>query len=738
MNELVDVVAKEARTQTPRAPDSGRLASMLASLADLSHLWWYFSDPQYQRQLPSFHRSTHEFQWTATAEKALRQNDIQSQICFGGSHTTQSAVACKLRCASYNVLSLLDPTPPPLNSETGRARLLREQIKRKGIHLLGLQECRSQQGTIRSSSHLRQCSGSTEQGTFGVELWIALKTPVDQEQAFHEKDCAVVFADPQSMLVWYAGPFGHLLIVVAHAPHTGHTEQVRVQWWRDFEQKVNQHKKDAQVILLIDANAVWAGPPTQYMGDLFENQPNRSTQLFQKFVEQIAGLRAFHLLKLSVGSMVHMGAPWIGEGASYRLCLVGHAVEPGMGRIMDDPEITVGHAGWDHVATIIEVHWEQIGQMSRKRPKYDVMNPHNKAKLFDVLDHCPSPQWSMNASDHAVQLTQYFQDQLAEAFPAPKRKTPTYTREETRQIYQKTVVHKKSLGHFKILELFQILSRIFDAWAHKPHYEGSIRWRILFNFKYAQTMAELQKSADILKAGLKADKNAFLDNLAKEVNECPPAEIFRRLRPVLQPAKKQAPVFRPLPKLLDAEGQPILSRQDQEARWTEHFASIEAGQVVQVEHFAEKHLQRQLERCKPAEYDIRDIPSLYAVESAIRSANSGKTSGPDGIPIELFKALPGKAARILYPLALKLALRVEEPLTWKGGTPICFVQREGTNGRILQSQRHTVDGRYGQGHKSQLEEMDQWTIPQSRTSYATRRETSSASAVWSTAKHVPF
>ena len=390
-----------------------------------------------------------------------------------------------------------------------------------------------------------------------------------------------------------------------------------------------------------------------------------------------------------------------------------------MGRIMDDPEITVGHAGWDHVATIIEVHWEQIGQMSRKRPKYDVMNPHNKAKLFDVLDHCPSPQWSMNASDHAVQLTQYFQDQLAEAFPAPKRKTPTYTREETRQIYQKTVVHKKSLGHFKILELFQILSRIFDAWAHKPHYEGSIRWRTLFNFKYAQTMAELQKSADILKAGLKADKNAFLDNLAKEVNECPPAEIFRRLRPVLQPAKKQAPVFRPLPKLLDAEGQPILSRQDQEARWTEHFASIEAGQVVQVEHFAEKHLQRQLERCKPAEYDIRDIPSLYAVESAIRSAKSGKTSGPDGIPIELFKALPGKAARILYPLALKLALRVEEPLTWKGGHLFALYKGKGpmaefsshrgillmdVMGKVTRaSLRKWINGPYlSQGHPMQL------------------------------------
>ena len=111
----------------------------------------------------------------------------------------------------------------------------------------------------------------------------------------------------------------------------------------------------------------------------------------------------------------------------------------------------------------------------------------------------------------------------------------------------------------------------------------------------------------------------------------------------------------------------ILSRSEQENRWTEHFASIEAGHVVNVSQFVEHQLQRQQDRCKPSSFLIEDIPTLNMIEGAIRSAHRDKAAGPDGLPAEIFKAIPGKASKLLYPLALKLALRIEEPISWKGG-----------------------------------------------------------------------
>ena len=157
LNEMVDVAAKVARSQTAIAPDQGKLFELVKRLPDLHQLWWVFCSPAYQQQLPDFDKAANELRWSPTANHATEVDGIRQGIRFGSVDTRSQSVTCNLRCASYNVLSLMDPVPPPINKETGRARLLRDQVNAKEIHLLGLQECRSQQGAIRSSSHLRLC-----------------------------------------------------------------------------------------------------------------------------------------------------------------------------------------------------------------------------------------------------------------------------------------------------------------------------------------------------------------------------------------------------------------------------------------------------------------------------------------------------------------------------------------------------------------------------------------------------
>ena len=670
LNEIADAVAKLARVEAPAPPDSGKLMYLTASLSNVGHIWWLFCNPQFQNQLPAFSKHTGVFQWSSKTQAAKLHQQIQESLTFGRGKEEGNYTQCHFRFASYNVLSLLDPQPPPLNKETGRARLLREQVQDQGIHLIGLQECRSTQGTVHSNTHMRLCSGAEPNGTLGVELWVSTKVPVQGHKCMDVRDFVVVHADSRCLLVHYEGDFGAFLLVVAHAPHTGHQTQERMAWWEQLTKLISTHRRGVHVIALIDANATWAGPANEQLGELYEEAPNNKTLLFADFVAQHELFAPSTFLDCQTG-------PWFTwtharTGKEHR---IDYVLLPGSWacswvQTWTDSSVTVGHAGVDHTATVAEVYWEQSSVKLKKKTRYDreaIMHPENRHAVFDILDRCPQPAWGTNASDHAVIVSQYLQGELAEAFPALKAKTPQYTKNETREIYQELVSAKRAGTQIRLIARFRTLALFFRSWSKQVLKEESTKWMHEFNCKFAQITQKIRRLTDNLRTRLRKDRSEFLEALAREVNECPPGEIFRKLRPILKSSKKQSKVVQPLPKLVNLDGEMILSRTAQEKRWTEHFASIEAGHVVDVRQFVDQQLQRQADRCKPSSFANEDIPTLAMVENAIRAAHRDRATGPDGLPAEIFKAIPGKAAKLLYPLALKLALRIEEPVSWKGG-----------------------------------------------------------------------
>ena len=63
-----------------------------------------------------------------------------------------------------------------------------------------------------------------------------------------------------------------------------------------------------------------------------------------------------------------------------------------------------------------------------------------------------------------------------------------------------------------------------------------------------------------------------------------------------------------------------------------------------------------------------DVPTLAELEGAFRQTMLHRAFGTDGIPAEALQAAPGAAARAFYPLLIKCALRIEEPIQFKGGS----------------------------------------------------------------------
>lgn len=537
LNEIADATAKLAREDKPKPPDTGHLAKLVASVSDVNQVWWMFCNSQFQNQLPAFSKNTGILHWSTRTQPANKHSQIQAALVFGQKEMEGQTKQCHFRFASYNVLSLLDPQPPPVNKETGRARLLREQVQEQGIHFLGLQESRSAVGAVRSHTHMRLCSGAETNGTLGVELWISTKVPVQGNKCLDVRDFTVLHADPRCLLAHYDGEFGAFLILVAHAPHTGHPTQDRVEWWSKLNALVQRHRQSKHIISLIDANATWAGPPNAQMGDLCEATSNSNTAMFVEFVEQ------FDLFAPSTFADCQYG-PWFTwtharTGREHRIdyVLLPSAWARSWIQAWTDPSVTVGHAGIDHVATIAVVHWEQGCVRASKKVRYDrnaILHPNNRAKLFDILDQCPRPAWEVNASDHAIIVSQYLQEAIAETFPAPKAKTPKYTKDETRNIYQELVSVKRASTQFRMVERFRTLALAFRAWAGKPLNGESRDWLHRFNCRFAQIVHSVQSLTSQLRIRLRKDRTDFLEALAKEVNECPPGEIFKKLRPILK------------------------------------------------------------------------------------------------------------------------------------------------------------------------------------------------------------
>ena len=78
--------------------------------------------------------------------------------------------------------------------------------------------------------------------------------------------------------------------------------------------------------------------------------------------------------------------------------------------------------------------------------------------------------------------------------------------------------------------------------------------------------------------------------------------------------------------------------------------------------FAARCLERQLNR---------DLDALCIarceLEQAIRSTQTGRAAGVDGLPGEILHRAAAASSRPLFQLALKIGMRISEPLHFKGG-----------------------------------------------------------------------
>ncbi|CAE7228130.1 unnamed protein product [Symbiodinium sp. CCMP2592] len=103
--------------------------------------------------------------------------------------------------------------------------------------------------------------------------------------------------------------------------------------------------------------------------------------------------------------------------------------------------------------------------------------------------------------------------------------------------------------------------------------------------------------------------------------------------------------------------------------WIDHFSGIEGGKRRTPQALARACIDTQQQRdLECLAITAEDVPTRCDLEAAFRGTQLHRAFGTDSIPAEAVHAAPGPAAKALYSLVLKCAMRVEEPLHWKGGS----------------------------------------------------------------------
>ena len=694
LNELADTISKLANEQVSQWGTVFPAPCQIEALSPhvFTLLWYYIYQQQNLTFLPSMEDGT--ISWTttsapATEEKATLENWARMTSPFDTERMQENTrIHFSMLFGSYNVLSFggKHERAQVLLDEPGRVALLRQQAHALHMNVLGIQEARTPKGAFHSLTHFRFSSGPQPGGVGGVELWISKTWPYArteggcllfvQEEHLHLQHC-----EPTALFMNVV----HLLLGVAHAPHSGHPQRHIEDWWQSLQRTIATLAGGRELVLLIDANARTDATVDSAFGGLSEDLQNYNGHCLREFTSTLGLCAPASFHHVQYGKLATWTHP--GTGTTSRLDYVlcpQTWLSCTMSSWVED-SCNTGHAIPDHACTCLQVEWQELScfRLNKKIP-FDIQamrQRQNAPVLAHIIQSAPQFGWQMNANEHAYELVQWLHGELAQAFPrtTSTRRKLHFASEETSVAHAQLTSSKRQCRAIMKMLRLQSMRRAFYAWSHQILSLNSRHWQHVLRLKFCRLKCEMGHGAHQLRLQLRKDRRDFIQQVATEANRSEPSEIFKKLKPILVTTKKQGAMAKTMPRLQKADGSFTQTREEMNQLWLTHFAALEAGTVMEPLEFFTKAINEQPHAILPTTWNASDLPQLEWIEHAVRKLQTGKTPGPDMIINEVFKSNPGGTARMLLPLMWKMVLRLQEPVIWKGGRLIPIYKKKGSH-----------------------------------------------------------
>ena len=356
-----------------------------------------------------------------------------------------------------------------------------------------------------------------------------------------------------------------------------------------------------------------------------------------------------------------------------------------------DPAIHAGHVTQDHVAACADIRLAFVRPQRapptacRRIRAADIAHPALRAQVEAVVASTPRVSWSTSVHAHAAILTKHLQEGFSSLSVSQQRRPRhAYIQEATWEL-QRQVAHTRRAIHNRQAKLrYHTLLTCLQIWRGGS---GSFEHAYLDN-KWVKQMTlclqfqvhHLTSLGKALRGALRSDRDAYIEDLARQFSEGPSNHLFSVYHKILVHKRKQPYQLQPLPSINKADGAPCGSSEDMCQRWREHFGGLEAGESTAFLDLVKQACARSTERLAetwPHPMQIEAVPSVASLCRILAATKTQKASGIDGVPPELCRHFSAVLAPVLHPLILKQVWRGSEPVGWKGGTSVFFHKRRG-------------------------------------------------------------
>ncbi|OLQ13240.1 hypothetical protein AK812_SmicGene2774 [Symbiodinium microadriaticum] len=462
----------------------------------------------------------------------------------------------------------------------------------------------------------------------------------------------------------------------------------RDQWWQKFVEDAITKTSGLPTLILGDLNLRLTNPWGRRIGDLCWEEGSEPPAAFADLMQHL------NLWVPSTFSSVHSGLShtWAspGHGTLSRIdfVLAPHDWQTGAAgsRVLYD--IDFGQTGVDHFAVCCEFdfllsHPSSPGCRKRTIDLQRLQLPESSAIIHRICESIPEVPWKVDAHTHYDCFARHLYESLVAEFPA-QRKTcrRAFFSDATWGLRQQRV-HLRKMTHHASLWLHNLELRVaVFAWRTARDLTRSSLLLLgetlacVFDLrKYVGTLRQLKT---MLRKSVLKDRREYLHGVAMQAASSTVKSTVDKLRPLIGPPKRRQRGGQPLPAVKLEDGSIAISTQDAEERWVRHFSAVEDGAPCSPQDIVDQCLERQ--NAIDLEDHILTASELITrtqLEAGLRSSKRGRAAGKDKLPSDLLHSMPAGLSQALYTVFLKFAMRLQEPIQWKGGNLLAFWKQKG-------------------------------------------------------------
>ena len=665
-NELVDFLATSARRGSELAPfaEWAQYVSRPAFARHLEWVWMLFDTTRH------WDGSRISFQGPMTHPSSNLLPIDENEQAF----EVETPAEISLKLATCNVLTLKGHQDLATGmSGPSRQRALLAQLQAEGILIFGLQETRLQKlHAAQDPDFFLYKSAVSPQGQGGLIAGFAKLQPYGYVAAgphgparhlfFKDDHFAILAFAPRYLIIRVVAPFLRLLVLVAHAPHSGQDFEEIERYWHSLDSQIPSLYRQWPIVLLCDANASVGATPTVHIGDFQAGKCEEKAVPFESFVaKQDLWLPAtFEECQDGEG---HTWAHTSGTRRRIDYVALPRCWQSHFCRAWVSANIDPAILREDHAAACSEIKFFSAGVAPQVRGEHKTLRDID----IDNVTWTRFEPGSMPGTDVHTHLDALQRQLVAHLRPGRRRQQRRPIKQTISEDTWKLVCEKRqwrsALHEHQRLQRHTLLERLFVTWktGHSDFQVEYARLDKTQNLLVAGALHRFRQLGRQVCAALRRDDCHFFTSLLADG-----AEFLhpRDVKNLWQVVRRSLPKFQQRKTGYHPSKLAALDNQ-----WGPHFETLEVGHPITCQQLIAHcdQVQTVEEPGRPLIVDIASLPSLRDLEDSFRLTQSDRSTGYDPIPSSLYHRHAPQLAKHYCELLLKIFMWGCEPVQSKGG-----------------------------------------------------------------------